>query len=74
MGHRLNVTRFFYHWTIGAFNIRDRNDRILIFDDIADNIPIRIYRPENRSNQLSPTVIYYHGGGHFLGTAGNLIN
>lgn len=70
MGHRLNVTRFFYHWTIGAFNIRDSNDQILVYDELVDNVPIRVYRPQNRADQTMPTIIFYHGGGNFLGSAG----
>lgn len=72
LGHRLNVTRFFYHWSIGAFSIRDPNDKIEILDDLIENIPIRIYRSDKKASEsdLNPTIIFYHGGGHFLGTAG----
>lgn len=70
-GHRLNVTRFAYHWTLGAFSIRDPNDEIKIIDDTIDNVSIRIYRPRKISRSKSYTTIFlYHGGGHFLGSAG----
>jgi acetyl esterase/lipase len=70
-GHRLNVTRFAYHWTLGAFNIRDPNDEIKIIDDSIENVLIRIYRPSKISRSKSYTTIFlFHGGGHFLGSAG----
>jgi acetyl esterase/lipase len=62
-----------YYITVGAFNIRDSKDNIQISDDVVENVPIRIYRPLNSTydqNKL-PVIFYYHGGGYFLGSAGN---
>ena len=70
------MTRFAYHWTLGAFNIRNPNDEIKIIDDSIENIPIRIYRPNqiSLSEHHHPTILLLHGGGHFLGSAGSIIN
>jgi acetyl esterase/lipase len=71
--HRISVIRFMYYISVGAFNIRDSKDNIQISDDVVKNVPIRIYRPLNSTydqNKL-PVIFYYHGGGYFLGSAGN---
>jgi hypothetical protein len=76
LSHRLNLTRFAYHWSIGAFNIRDENDFISVTNDNIGHVAVRIYRPLNATSyrtfngkSLSPTIIFYHGGGHGLGSA-----
>jgi acetyl esterase/lipase len=73
--HRLNVTRLAYHLTIGAFSMRDPNDRIQVTDEFIEHVPIRVYRPMNRltsHEELLPTIIFFHGGGFFLGSADTL--
>lgn len=70
-GHRLDLTRFGYHWSIGAFSIRDPADGIQIIDEEVEHCSMRIFRPMNQSIAATiPTIIYYHGGGHFVGSAG----
>lgn len=66
---RLDITRFAYHWTIGAFNIRDPADFIQVIDEAVEHVSMRIYRPLNHSEDLISTIIFYHGGGHFVGSA-----
>lgn len=36
-------------------------------DDIADGIPIRIYKPKEAATTKLPIAVYYHGGGYVLG-------
>jgi acetyl esterase/lipase len=58
------------------FSIRDNADNIRISDEIIDNVAVRIYRPINsmrlnaETNKM-PAIFYYHGGGFFVGNAGN---
>lgn len=80
--HRVNITRFSYHMAIGAFNIRDPSDGIQVLDETIDNnMAVRIYRPynpdyehsrihQNTTDFLAPTILFYHGGGFFVGSAG----
>ena len=75
--HRVNLTRFAYYWTLGAFNIRDPNDNIAIVDELVQNVPIRIYKPMKRSDNRDetapmPTILFFHGGGFFVGSVDNL--
>lgn len=42
-------------------------DFINIGDDIADGIPIRIYKPKDAATTKLPIAVYYHGGGYMLG-------
>lgn len=65
-----------YYVTVGAFSIRDAADNIQIIDDIVDNVPIRIFRPLNSSfgQNTVPVILYYHGGGYFLGSAGKFMH
>ena len=74
------MTRFAYYWAVGAFNIRKAVDRIQITDEIIDGVAIRIYKPlplhnpeeakNSSESSLMPTIIFYHGGGHFIGSVG----
>ena len=69
----LDLIRFAYHWTIGAFNIRDPADGIHVEDEYIEHCSMRIFRPLNQTAAaIMPTIIYYHGGGHFVGSAGLL--
>ena len=74
--HRVNITRFSYHFAIGAFNIRDPNDNMQIMDEQVDHLSIRIYRPykalHNNTDYVAPTILFYHGGGYFVGSADTL--
>ncbi len=67
---RLDVTRFSYHYTVGVFNIRQEQDRIQVIDEEVDHLSIRIFRPLVHEKDQMSTIIYYHGGGHFVGSAG----
>lgn len=66
-----------YHLTVGAWNIRNPNDFIDVNDYYVNNVPIRIYKPLNSTyideNGNLPVVFYYHGGGYFLGSAGEFV-
>lgn len=66
---RLDLTRLSYHYTVGVFNIRDHRDEIEVIDEEVDHLSIRIFRPTKLIRDEMPTVIYYHGGGHFVGSA-----
>ncbi|RNA00998.1 arylacetamide deacetylase-like 4 [Brachionus plicatilis] len=75
--HRVNVTRFSYHISVGSFNIRDHNDNISVHDEIIEHLSIRIYRPMGRNkvsnkNKTLPAILFYHGGGYFVGSADTL--
>ena len=76
--HRVNLTRFAYYWTLGAFNIRDENDNIAIVDELIQNVPVRIYKPMSRKDggddkqTTMPTILFFHGGGFFVGSVDNL--
>lgn len=70
IGHRLIMTRIAFHWTVGAINIRDPNHYIDIIDEDIEHCSMRIFRPMNQTAELMPTIIFYHGGGHFVGSAG----
>lgn len=74
VSHRVNLTRFQYYWALGAFSVRNPDDQIMITDELIEHVPIRIYKPLNRTHlsPLHPTIIFYHGGGHFVGSADNL--
>lgn len=73
LGHRVNVTRMAYHLAVGAFNIRDHQDSINITDQFVQDVPIRIYFPNSRkSSHQIPTILFYHGGGYFVGSADTL--
>lgn len=72
--HRVNVTRYSYHFSVGAFNIRENNDNISIHDEVIDHLSVRVYRPlkankNSNVNETLPTIIFYHGGGYFVGSA-----
>ena len=80
--HRVNVTRAAYYIAIGVFNIRDTHDNIHVFDEHIGHVPIRKYKPllaaqtpvsnsTSNSPDLMPTIIFFHGGGYFLGSAGS---
>lgn len=69
LGHRVNVTRFQYHWTVGAFSMRDENDLISVHDEDIEHTSIRVFRPSNDTSEVMPTIIFYHGGGYFVGSA-----
>jgi acetyl esterase/lipase len=77
--HRLNFTRFAYHTAVGRFNIRNEKDNIQITEEYIDHVLIRIYKPLNQTirkshnENLLPTILYYHGGGYFLGSAGIIL-
>ncbi|CAF0705640.1 unnamed protein product [Brachionus calyciflorus] len=75
--HRVNVTRYSYHFAVGAFNIREESDQISVHDEIIEHLTIRVYRPmkPNKSpnkNATLPTILFYHGGGYFVGSADTL--
>lgn len=36
-------------------------------DQVADGLPVRVYRSTSMSNSGVPTVVYFHGGGWFRG-------
>lgn len=77
---RLTLTRIGYHIGLGVLSIRDPKDSIQITDEMIDHVPIRIFRPPDRikevrfvnssaEEQMKPTIIFYHGGGFFVGSA-----
>lgn len=72
----VNITRFFYHVSYGTFNIRDESDNISVTDEIVDNLSIRIFRPfgnnfrNSNAEFMYPTILFFHGGGYFVGSAG----
>lgn len=81
--HPVNLTRFFYHISYGAFSVRDSSDNISVSDEIVNGVAVRIFRPHLLSKssnaggvnsgeevELRPTIFFYHGGGYFVGTAG----
>ena len=68
IGHRLILTRLGYHYSIGALNVRDSPDLIQIIDEDVEHLSMRIYRPLNQTMTM-PTILFYHGGGHFVGSA-----
>lgn len=68
------MTRIAYHWTVGAMNIRDPNHFIEIIDEDVEHCSMRIFRSMNRTGKVMPTIIFYHGGGHFVGSAGKCLN
>lgn len=78
--HRVNITRFFYHVSYGSFNARDSRDNISVSDDMIGSVAIRIFRPfvadldtgGSSVSTPSPTIIFYHGGGYIVGSAGML--
>jgi hypothetical protein len=72
ISNRVNFTRFMYYWSVGAFNIRDPKDNILVDDRIIEHVSIRIYKPVNISEEgkMIPTIVFFHGGSYFLGNAG----
>jgi acetyl esterase/lipase len=82
--HRINITRFSYHIAIGAYNIRDPLDQIEVRDETIEHMSVRIYRPRCRIPEnldldesaiaayVAPTILFYHGGGFFVGSAGNI--
>lgn len=43
------------------------DDPIESKDEIADGIPIRIYKAKDATSIKLPIVVYYHGGGYVLG-------
>jgi len=69
---RVDLIRNGFHIGIGAWNVRDKNDQIQVYDDYIEGILIRIYRPLNASleKDMMPTILFYHGGGYSVGSAG----
>ncbi len=70
---RLDITRLSYHYTVGVFNIREEQDRIQVIDEEVDHLSMRIFRPMMHESDQMSTIIYYHGGGHFVGSAGQFL-
>lgn len=72
---RVDIIRNGFHIGIGAWNIRDEKDSIQVLDHHIDHVLIRIYRPLNQTKtddaQLK-TILFFHGGGFSVGSAGIL--
>ncbi len=49
-----------YYTSVGILQIKDR---------IFNNVPVRLYEPENRE-KFGGAVVYYHGGGWTVGSVG----
>ena len=43
---------------------------IRVIDENVEHIPMRIFRPLNGTKDIIPTVLFYHGGANFVGSAG----
>jgi hypothetical protein len=74
--NRLVLTRIGYHLALGVISIRDPRDSIQITDEKIQNVPIRLFKPTRnaKNGQMQPTIIFYHGGGFFVGSAGEFLN
>lgn len=60
--HRVNITRFFYHFSYGIVNTRDHADNISIADEMIGTVPIRVFRPfaaVDDIKHIRPTIIFY---------------
>lgn len=46
------------------------DNHVIVKDTSFSNVPVRLYIPKGQSNTLRRAIIYMHGGGWCLGSAG----
>jgi len=66
---RVSLVRNLHYLTFALFQIRSPDYHLKVYDTKISNIHVRIYEPEESINyEKKTTIIYFHGGGFFLGS------
>lgn len=50
------------------------DEKLTVMDTKFDGVPVRLYVPKGHPDSLKRAVVYIHGGGWCVGSAGKLVS
>ena len=69
LGFGTEPANFRYIASKGAFLLK-HDEHVNVENVFIDGIRVRVYTPRNTDSKSLPAIIYYHGGGFFMGFVG----